>query len=402
VILLMSAGHLRGSGLDSSVTAFSEAMSHSGISHMMGIMAASSSGCHQRCHIDFYRSGDSCCAIGENDVRFTATVCVALTLFSVPLKALFLYKRVTIPMPNPKVHRVHSLFGFFGLLYDLTYMIHGILKMISPTDFVIGNAHANPLIDVVFFINSCSFVCFLHCIALNLSQFLLGTIKIMPSACREKVSTAIDRVDNYGLVAPAFGIILSLFPFFSYGAPQYTHHFNNVYLYGFWGVQVFQSFVIFSLGTFVVWQMKSALKSNASSTVDHSETDAKITAALQAITRSRIFATTKNVLVNCSWIVFTAVPVLRQKFTYYYMLVFILTYITSLVVLKGFWNFGPPKSTVVPVSARAGVPTLSSNSKRGHHHSEDAYKASDEDGIEIKETKSNNTNVESKQKSEST
>jgi hypothetical protein len=106
---------------------------------------------------------------------------------------------------------------------------------------------------------------------------------------------------------------------------------------------------------------------------------------------------------DCRFVIESVHPLgLMAVFTYYYMLVFVLTYITSLVVLKGFWNFGPPKSTVVPVSARAGVPTHSSNSKRGDHHSEDAYKASDGDGIEIKETKSNNTNIESKQKSEST
>jgi hypothetical protein len=170
--------------------------------------------CSQECYIDFYGEKQNCCDTRMLNVRIVALVVVALCAVSIPIKAMFVVRRILSPLKSKATQQTHVMFGVCALMYDVTSLTYGVLKIVDPKKFVIGNpVYANPAIDVVFFLNSSCYVLVLHCIVLNLSHFLLGSLRIIPAQYRDKVSATIDRVEHRAIYAPILGIVLSLFPF---------------------------------------------------------------------------------------------------------------------------------------------------------------------------------------------
>ena len=49
------------------------------------------------------------------------------------------------------------------------------------------------------------------------------------------------------------------------------------------------------------------------------------------------------------WLLFTSIPILYHKFTYFYILNYFSTYFTGLLALRNFWTF-KKQSTISPLS----------------------------------------------------
>jgi hypothetical protein len=145
------------------------------------------------------------------NVRIVALVVVALCAVSIPIKAVFVVRRILSPLKSKTTQQTHVTFGVCSLMYDVTTLAYGVLKIVDPKKFVIGNlVNANNAIDVVFFLNSSCYVPVLHCIVLNLSHFLLGSLRIIPAQYRDKVSATIDRVEHRAIYAPILGVVLGV------------------------------------------------------------------------------------------------------------------------------------------------------------------------------------------------
>jgi hypothetical protein len=304
------------------------------------------------------------------DIQAIAFYVIILSFIAIPIKSIFLYKRLRTPMKSQVSHRIQCFFGLFALAYDVGYFIHGMLKLFGPSEYVIGRANGSVGIDIVFLLTSSANVCLLHCVALHLSQFLLGTLRIVPAQFRDKIVRIIRRVDTTAVLAPVFGVVLSALPFLCYAAPSYSALFNALYLLGYWMVMVYQSLLNFFLALYTEREMRRVLDNNinshlkrADNSVDNSVSsipsayssnhDAKLHAAITQLRRTRIFATGKSVLTCSTWIAYTLVPSLRIYFTCYYMLFYMVSYFTSMLLVRSLWNFGSGStskpSTVVPV-----------------------------------------------------
>jgi hypothetical protein len=219
------------------------------------------------------------------------------------------------------------------------------MKYIDPARFVIGCSSADPAIDVVFFATSCSYICLIFAITLNLSQFVVGTVRIVPYECRERFTKVVQQIDGKAFLTPLFGITFSTLPLFCYAFPEHSSALNNAYLFGFWGVLLYKSVLNFMLSGYAAQQMREVMER---STV--ASTDIKIIKAYKQLTVTRYASITKNILLISSWLVFTVVPLLRDKyFTSYYMCVYVINCIMCLHLLRGLWRFkGPTLTTVVP------------------------------------------------------
>jgi hypothetical protein len=315
------------------------------------------------------------------NVRIVALVVVALCAVSIPIKAVFVVRRILSPLKSKTTQQTHVTFGVCSLMYDVTTLAYGVLKIVDPKKFVIGNlVNANNAIDVVFFLNSSCYVPVLHCIVLNLSHFLLGSLRIIPAQYRDKVSATIDRVEHRAIYAPILGVVLSLFPFFGYASPKNSDIFNSTYLFGYWCVLVYEMLLTFVLATYCYRQIASVVNNNVNNaSVDNS----KMVEMMSQLNIKRIASLAKNIFATASWLCFTLIPALRFNFTYYYMLFFMISYPMSLMMMKGYWHFeksGPKASTVVPV-----VPMKSMDGSRNVRASSHASR-DDESGFSRKST----------------
>jgi hypothetical protein len=205
------------------------------------------------------------------DIQAIAFYVIILSFIAIPIKSIFLYKRLRTPMKSQVSHRIQCFFGLFALAYDVGYFIHGMLKLFGPSEYVIGRANGSVGIDIVFFLTSSANVCLLHCVALHLSQFLLGTLRIVPAQFRDKIVRIIRRVDTTAVLAPVFGVVLSALPFLCYAAPSYSALFNALYLLGYWMVMVYQSLLNFFLALYTEREMRRVLDNNIDSHLERAD-----------------------------------------------------------------------------------------------------------------------------------
>jgi hypothetical protein len=308
--------------------------------------------CRDGCYIDFYSSKSDCCDRNLVDVRITALVVVVMAAIAAPWKAYFVYKRTTSPIKNKGTHRNQLVFGYASLIYDICFFIHGLMKLFAPTEFVLGNPQANIAADFVFFFSSSCYVIMLHCMALNSSQFLAGTLKIIPPEVRERVSHVVYKVENIAIYAPAAGILLSMLPFFGYASPSNSDVINSSFLFGYWCVFMYQTMIAYLLGSLVLREMRRAVnKDTADAAVSTVDTNEKIEKAIKDMVMARRINGVKQLIVSAVWLASVMISLVRYGFTYFYMMFYMITYGTIIHSLRGFWHFGPKKlNTVVPVA----------------------------------------------------
>jgi hypothetical protein len=313
--------------------------------------------CSYECSIDFLTSKHNCCDHSLLYVRIVGIVVIAFALFAAPLKAVFTYYRYKTPMPNKTAQTIQCWYGFFAFLYDLTYLIHGILKVVSPMDYLIGHPHKTSGTDVNFFVNSCSFVLLMYFIGLNFAEFLKNTVKIFPSEVRERIMYVVGIVKTTSIAVPIFGILFSIFPFFVYGSPRHSDIFNTVYLVGYWGVITYQGLQNVMLMTIVTREMRKVLDAAAATNKQSgasNELTEKTQKTLAQLNQTMMLTSARVAVSIVTWAAFTFAPELRDRFTYYYMMHYFITYFTGLLGLRGLWNFGGPKpNVVVPVTPSA-------------------------------------------------
>jgi hypothetical protein len=373
------------------------------------------------CLVDFSGHSDNCCEISRGDVRniqIVAIMVIIVALLLTPMKAGFAYRRITTPMKSRTSYLIHSCLGVSAFLVNTTFLLHAILKLISPTDYVIGSQKSSYAIDIVFFCNNLAFVVFMHATILNSSQFLIGTLKIMPSQTREMVTRLLCKVDRTGTIAPVLGIVTTLFPFFCYISPRYSNIFNAVYLYGFWVLMVYQGVLGIALGSFVLRQMESVM--NPNNTVIHKENDIKIQQAIHELRAKRRYSIFKYSFYSITWILFTVVPSLRPLFTYYYMMFYLVTSLSCLLMIRSIWSFNSSSqasakaATVVPVdNAMLNVNEHDGNSQDNHvntnvninininHVAYMVHSVSNNEGLDVTIANNNTGDVETESKTKS-
>jgi hypothetical protein len=291
------------------------------------------------------------CDQSKAAIRGLGIMLVILSGFALPLKARFTYLRYVTPMPQKNVQNLQSLYGLANVVYEMSIFVYGILKAVSPSEYLIG-AHGNRGIDIVLVFYSVSFFNIIYFAALNLGIFLEGTMKIfsMPKKKQEQIKFLIGLLRQFGIIAPILGGLVSIFLFLDLSAYQSSmindNTFNIVYLVAYYVIMTVQGTTMIALLTLVTEGTGEYLAGQDKTEVPN-ETVIKIT-GIHSTLRLQMKLTTIRVFISQSWIVFTAWSVLRRKFTYYFCIYYLLTYFTGLLSFKALWNFNS-KTNPVPV-----------------------------------------------------
>jgi hypothetical protein len=330
--------------------------------------------CTEKCFIDFYGAKDNCCDDEwmVADVQIVALVVIALAAIGAPFKAYFLYLRNKYPMHNKTSHNTQTYFGIFALIYDITFLLHGLLKLIGPTTYVVGNPDSNIGVDILFFFNASSYLWITHFILLNSSQFLAGALRIIPPDAREKVSHIVKKVDNRAYFAPVAGTLLSSLPMFTYTSPSHASDMNGAFLFGYWCIFVYQAVLGYALGSMVLIEMRRAVSSD-STVGGHTDTEDKINKAIGDFLKARKINTIKMTLICIVWIIGTLDPMARTGWTYVYMVFYMIVYGTIMHTLRQFWHFknATKAGAVVPAGTAGSTRRKSKESQNSKYSTED-------------------------------
>ena len=321
-------------------------------------VSSSSSSCHYGWSSvgDFSTSNDMAAQACDQNlviIQVFGAVLALAGLIAFPLKFLFAYKRYTNEMPNKTVQLIQTTYGILSGIYDLTHVIHGLLKAIAPQTYVMG-VGLNPGMDILLFFMTVSFFSLMHAVALNLSYFLAGTAKMMPKEQQDKVQKAVAFVQSYAILSPIMGLIFAIFPFLAYINTSVALPMALVFLIGYWVLIVIQGMQNIYLLTTVTTEMNRFL---SGSSLGGEEALTKVRNAYNGLSKQTRITSYRLVFSIFGWIIFAVVPSLRRIFTYFYMCHYFTTYFTGLLALKALWNFGPAKDGGGNVTSKAPSPS---------------------------------------------
>ena len=193
---------------------------------------------------------------------------------------------------------------------------------------------------------------------------------------QEKVSKYILYIQNYAIIVPILGMFISFVPFIPLIDSDYYYIYYYIFLLSYWLLSFIQSTQALIVLYHSIIQIKSSITTISTkghnsdpspnqghnSDVSKNETNKKLQTIYNGLNIQYNITLIRFIISSLLWLLFTTVPILYHKFTYFYIINYYSTYFTGLLALRNFWTF-KKQSTITP------APPISTVSRSGSANS---------------------------------
>jgi hypothetical protein len=264
------------------------------------------------------------------------TAILALAIF--PYKVLFFFLRLH-SKSSVATKSTQGLFVCSSMMHDMTMVVNGILKFVSPETFVFGNSYSSTRglgMDLLLIINASAFAMINHSVALNLTSFLDGYSKVMPEAMRS-VRAFSSFIRTIGLFIPFSAVVFSLLPAIAHSNPKVGEAMSEAYMLGFSICGLLGGLILLEIFRIILREVGTFLVGKEDTVTTASVRKLYKTARTQAI-----ILVIRVILTWTLWITFIYQPYCRRHFSVLFMAHYLTGYPVVAFGVSAMWNFRKP------------------------------------------------------------